>query len=131
MYFAVRQARRRAYLIRQRRNQRILPNIKSLNNKAALNPIYSAGPHIGKMIKMPVAKIDSDRMQIGIENTKAKQDCYTLSLDEIFNLVWFFFKNGQLNHWSFEAWSRAKKNSIQYYERILQQITRPLDNPAI
>lgn len=53
--------------------QRILSSIKNLKHKAILGTIYSAGLRIGELINLPIAAIDSDRMQIRIQRAKGKK----------------------------------------------------------
>ena len=51
-----------------------LENIENLKHKALLFTAYSAGLRVSEVVKIKIADIDSDRMQIRIEAAKGKKD---------------------------------------------------------
>jgi site-specific recombinase XerD len=57
---------------------RIFKNVENLKHRAILMVIYSAGLRISECINLKIKDIDSNRMQIRIEQAKGKKDRYTL-----------------------------------------------------
>jgi len=83
--------RRKVYLIERPRDEKFLPEVLSqeevtallnaidnLKHKAVLMTIYSGGLRISELINLKIKDIDSNRMQIRIEQGKGKKDRYTL-----------------------------------------------------
>jgi len=62
--------------------QQILSSIKNIKHKAILSTIYSAGLRISELVNLPIKAIDSDRMQIYIENSKGNKDRYTITVQK-------------------------------------------------
>ena len=56
----------------------VLKLTENIKHKAVLMTIYSAGLRISEVINLKFKDIDSDRMQIRIEQGKVKVDRYTL-----------------------------------------------------
>jgi len=90
-YERVMGGRRKVYLIERPREEKFLPEVLSqeevtallnatenLKHKAILMTIYSAGLRIGEAINLKIKDIDSNRMQIRVEQAKGKKDRYTL-----------------------------------------------------
>jgi len=82
---------RKIYLIDRPREEMYLPEVLSeeevkaildatenLKHKAILMTIYSAGLRISEVINLKIKDIDSQRMQIRVEQGKGKKDRYTL-----------------------------------------------------
>jgi len=82
---------RKIYLIDRPREEMYLPEVLSeeevkaildatenLKHKAILMTIYSAGLRISEAINLKIKDIDSQRMQIRVEQGKGKKDRYTL-----------------------------------------------------
>jgi integrase/recombinase XerD len=90
-YEKVKRGPRKIFYIDRPREEKILPEVLSeeevasilqatdnLKHKAIMMTIYSAGLRISELINLKVKDIDSDRMQIRIEQSKGKKDRYTL-----------------------------------------------------
>ncbi len=56
----------------------ILKATTNLKHRAILTTIYSSGLRIGEVINLKIKDIDSNRMQIRVEQAKGKKDRYTL-----------------------------------------------------
>ncbi|MDO9153892.1 MAG: tyrosine-type recombinase/integrase, partial [Paludibacter sp.] len=78
--------KRKIYLIERPRKENILPEVLSekevaailktitnLKHKALIMTIYSGGLRISELINLRVKDIDSDRMQIRIQQSKGKK----------------------------------------------------------
>lgn len=83
--------KRKVYNISRPREEQYLPEVlnneeitailnatENLKHKAILMTIYSAGLRIGEAINLKIKDIDSQRMQIRVEQGKGKKDRYTL-----------------------------------------------------
>jgi site-specific recombinase XerD len=90
-YEKVKRGARRVYFIDRPREEKILPEVLSeeevaailhatdnQKHRAILMTIYSAGLRISELVNLKVKDIDSNRMQIRIEQGKGKKDRYTL-----------------------------------------------------
>jgi len=82
---------RKVYLVDRPRSEKTLPVVLSedeisaiicatsnLKHKTILMTIYSAGLRISEAINLRIKDIDSDRMQILVEQSKGKKDRYTV-----------------------------------------------------
>lgn len=58
--------------------KKIIEAIINLKHKAIIQTIYSAGLRISEAINLKIKDIDSNRMQIRVEQSKGKKDRYTL-----------------------------------------------------
>lgn len=90
-YERVMGGQRKVYTIDRPRKEKMLPEVLSeeeivkilnatenLKHKAILMTIYSAGLRISELINLRLKDIDSNRMQIRVEQGKGKKDRYTL-----------------------------------------------------
>jgi integrase len=58
--------------------KRVIENVKSYKSQTVLMTIYSAGLRLNEALSLKVKDIDSDRMQIRVEQGKGRKDRYTL-----------------------------------------------------
>lgn len=63
-------------ILSERDLQRMFSAVKNLKHKAILFTAYSAGLRVSEVVKLKLRDIDSDRMQIFVENAKGKKDRY-------------------------------------------------------
>ena len=90
-YEKVLRGQRKIYLIDRPREAKYLPEVLSQNeiklilkntdnlkHKAIIMTIYSAGLRVSEAINLKLKDIDSQRMQIRVEQAKGKKDRYTL-----------------------------------------------------
>jgi site-specific recombinase XerD len=80
--------------------------------------IYSAGLRISEAINLKIKDIDSERMQIRIEQAKGKRDRYTLLAEKTLELLRQYFKVYRPQTWLFEG----LKLGEQYSTRSIQNI---------
>jgi len=108
--------RRRVYLIERPREEKFLPEVLSqeevtallnaidnLKHKAVLMTIYSGGLRISELINLKIKDIDSNRMQIRIEQGKGKKDRYTLLGQKTLEVLRSYVKQYQPREWLFEG----------------------------
>lgn len=86
------------------------------NNKhrAILMTIYSAGLRISELINLKIKDIDSDRMQIRIEQGKGKKDRYTLLSPRTLEILRQYFKENRPHMYLFEGQGSTKENPVHY-----------------
>ena len=123
---------RRVYLIDRPRTEKTLPVVlneqevadilnatKNLKHKAILMTIYSAGLRISEAINLKVKDIDSQRMQIRVEQAKGKKDRYTLLSPKTLEILRKYFIEYKPKGWLFEG-----VNGLQYSDRSIQAILK-------
>ena len=93
------------------------PNIK---HRAMLILAYSSGLRVSELLKLKIKDIDSERMQIRVEQAKGKKDRYTLLSEKALIIFRDYFKQYKPKEWLFEgigggAYSaRSIQEVIQY-----------------
>lgn len=131
-YEKVMRGQRKVYLIDRPREETYLPEVLSeqeisdilnatenLKHKAILMTIYSAGLRISEAINLKVKDIDSQRMQIRVEQAKGKKDRYTLLGTKTLEILRKYFLEYKPKIWLFEG---AKGE--QYAPRTIQEILK-------
>jgi integrase/recombinase XerD len=96
----------------------ILALTTNLKHKAILMLIYSAGLRISEAINLKIKDIDSQRMQIRVEQSKGKKDRYTLLSVKALTILRDYFKAYRPKEWLFEGMEAGN----QYSTRSIQQI---------
>ena len=81
----------------------ILRSVTNLKHKAILMVIYSAGLRISECINLKIKDIDSNRMQIRVEQSKGKKDRYTLLSTKTLLILRDYFKTYRPKEFLFEG----------------------------
>ena len=97
----------------------ILKVTTNLKHKAILMTIYSAGLRISEAIKLKIKDIDSDRMQIRVEQSKGKKDRYTILSAKLLLVLREYFKEYIPKDYLFEG-----QKGEQYSDRSIQLILK-------
>ncbi len=124
--------KRKIYLIERPRKEHYLPEVLSeeevtailkaitnLKHKALIMTIYSGGLRISELINLKIKDIDSDRMQIRIQQSKGKKDRYTLLSKKTLITLRRYFVEYKPKEWLFEG-----KSGEQYSDRSIQNILK-------
>ena len=122
--------KRKIYLIERPRKEKYLPEVlseeevaailKSITNikhKALIMTIYSGGLRITELINLRIKDIDSNRMQIRIEQSKGKKDRYTLLSKKTLITLRQYFSEYKPKVWLFEG-----EGGGQYTDSSIYQI---------
>jgi integrase/recombinase XerD len=122
---------RKFYFIDRPKKEKALPSVLSteevkailnatenIKHKAILMTIYSSGLRISEAISLKIKDIDSERMQIRIEQAKGKRDRYTLLSEKNLHILRAYFKEYRPQIWLFEG----LKLGEQYSTRSIQNI---------
>jgi integrase/recombinase XerD len=97
----------------------ILRSVSNLKHKAILMVIYSAGLRISECINLKIKDIDSNRMQIRVEQSKGKKDRYTLLSTKTLLILRDYFKEYRPKEFLFEG-----QDGGCYSSRSIQNIFR-------
>lgn len=129
--------RRKLYFVERPRKEKALPvvcseeeilqllkSVENIKHRAILSTIYSSGLRISELINLKIKDIDSERMQIRVEQAKGKKDRYTILSKKLLLLLRSYFKVDKPNHWLFEGAGSTKENPVQYSVRSIQSILK-------
>jgi len=81
----------------------IIKSITNIKHKAIIMTIYSAGLRISECINLKIKDIDSNRMQIRVEQSKGKKDRYTLLSAKTLEILRAYFKEYKPEEYLFEG----------------------------
>ena len=95
----------------------IIKSISNLKHKAIIMTIYSAGLRISECINLKIKDIDSNRMQIRVEQSKGKKDRYTVLSEKTLAILRQYFKEYKPKAYLFEG-----QNGEYYSSRSIQNI---------
>jgi integrase/recombinase XerD len=99
---------------------RILKGTENLKHKAILMTIYSAGLRISEAINLKIKDIDSDRMQIRVEQGKGKVDRYTLLSEKTLLILRQYFKEYRPTVFLFEGTTKGEQYSTRSIQNVFQ-----------
>ena len=124
--------KRKIYLIERPRKENFLPEVLSeeevaailktitnIKHKALIMTIYSGGLRISELINLKVKDIDSDRMQIRVQQSKGKKDRYTLLSQKTLLILRQYFKEYKPKEWLFEG-----EGDGEYSQKAIQNILK-------
>jgi site-specific recombinase XerD len=124
---------RKFYFIDRPKKEQTLPSVLSsqevtqllrantnLKHKAILMTIYSAGLRISEAINLKISDIDSERMQIRVEQGKGKKDRYTLLSAKTLLILREYFKAYRPQYWLFEGLKHGEQYSTRSIQAIFQ-----------
>jgi len=130
---------RKVYIIDRPREEKFLPEVLSeleitailnatenLKHKAILMTIYSAGLRISEAINLKIKDIDSQRMQIRVEQGKGKKDRYTLLSNKTLEILRIYFKQFKPKEWIFEG-AKGEQYSTSSIKAILKASVKKTD----
>ena len=103
---------------------RIIKATTSLKHKALLMTIYSAGLRISELINLKVADLDTDRMQIRIQQSKGKKDRYTLLSARLLTVLRAYISQYTPTHWLFNGQESTFDSPTPYSTRSAQCILK-------
>lgn len=96
---------------------RVIKQIGNIKHKAIVMLIYSAGLRLSEVINMKIKDIDSQRMQIYVQQAKGRKDRYTLLSKKLLPVLREYYNEYKPVTWLFEG---AKGG--QYSESSVQSI---------
>ena len=99
--------------------ERLLNSFDNLKHKALFTLLYSAGLRIGELLNLKIKDIDSDRMQIRIENGKGQKDRYSILSKKVLQILREYVREYQPNEYLFEG-----QGGGQYSSSSIQALMR-------
>jgi site-specific recombinase XerD len=128
---------RKFYFIERPKKERVLPTVcseeeisailkatENLKHKAILMTIYSSGLRVGELTRLKIKDIDSDRMQIRVEQSKGKKDRYTLLSEKALHILRSYIKEYKPVFWLFEGQGSTAGKPVPYSARSVQNILK-------
>jgi integrase/recombinase XerD len=104
--------------------------IKNLKHKTLLLLAYSAGMRVSEVVKLKIADINSDRMQININHAKGKKDrVVTLSKSILPYLREYYLKYKPAD-WLFEGTDHKEHYSARSAQLVFKEAYKKLGLPA-
>ncbi|WP_228780176.1 tyrosine-type recombinase/integrase [Aquiflexum lacus] len=101
---------------------KILRVTKNIKHKAILMTIYSAGLRIGELVNLKIKDIDSNRMQIRVEQAKGKKDRYTVLSQRTLEILMRYIKQDRPFEYLFEGQGSTKEIPVRYSTTSISSI---------
>lgn len=98
----------------------LLRNTKNLKHRAILGIIYSAGLRISELINLELNKIDIDRRQIIIKNSKGRRDRHVILADSFIPLMLNYFSSYKPTRYFAEGLIKGEKYSAESVRGFLK-----------
>ncbi len=95
-----------------------LLSIQNIKHKVLLMTAYSAGLRVSEAVSIKVANIDSDRMQIFIEDAKGKKDRVVPLSKVALELLREYYKEYKPKEWLFEGQVKSLPYSIRTAQAV-------------
>lgn len=99
--------------------ERFLNSFSNIKHKAIFTLCYSAGLRLGEILNIKISDIDSDRMQIRVEQAKGKKDRYGLLSPKVLDLLREYVREYKPKAYLFEG-----QTGSQYSSSSVQQLMR-------
>jgi site-specific recombinase XerD len=99
--------------------ERFLNTFSNLKHKAIFTLCYSAGLRLGEILNIKISDIDSDRMQIRIQQAKGKKDRYSILSPKVLELLRSYVTEYKPKEYLFEG-----QNGGKYSSASVQQLMR-------
>jgi site-specific recombinase XerD len=107
-----------------------LLSIENLKHKALLFTAYSAGLRVSEAVSLKVTDIDSDRMQIRVENAKGKKDRMVTLAKATLQILRDYFIEYKPNKYLFEGQHQHEHLATRTAQKIFQQTYKSLQLPS-
>jgi site-specific recombinase XerD len=121
---------RKIYLVERPRREKTLPEVlnekeilstikqvKNIKHKAIILLLYSSGLRLSELLNLKIKDIDSNRMQVFVQQSKGRKDRYTLLSKKVLPVLRQYLIEYKPKEWLFEG-AKGK----QYSESSVQTI---------
>ncbi len=99
--------------------ERLLKSFSNIKHKAIFTLCYSSGMRLGEILKIKISDIDSDRMQIRIQQGKGSKDRFSILAPKVLHLLRDYVKEYRPKEYLFEG-----KNGGAYSSSSIQSLMR-------
>ena len=104
--------------------------VENIKHKAILLLAYSAGLRVSEVVSLKVADINSDRMQININNAKGKKDRVVTLSQSILPILRQYYAAYKPKTWLFEGQDINEHYSSRSAQQIFRDAYKKLQLPA-
>ncbi len=113
--------------------KRIFNAVTNLKHRTVLMTCYSAGLRVGESVHLKLTDIDSDRMQIRVEQGKGKKDRYTLLANTLRDQLRGYWRVYRPRRWLFEGRAPGVALSIRSVQQVFIRAKkkRGLSSPSV
>jgi site-specific recombinase XerD len=106
-----------------------LLDIENIKHRALLFTAYSAGLRVSEVVSLKVTDIDSDRMQIRVENAKGKKDRMATLAKATLQILRDYFVEYKPTNYLFEGQNKNEHLAIRTAQIIFQNAYKNLQLP--
>lgn len=123
---------RKIYLVERPRREKTLPEVLSekeiitvmqqisnIKHKAIVMLTYSAGLRLSEIVNVRIKDINSERMQVFVQQAKGRKDRYTLLSKKLLPVLREYFKEYKPKEWLFEG-AKGGKYSVSSVQTIVK-----------
>ncbi len=104
--------------------------IENLKHKTLLLLAYSAGMRVSEVVKLKIADINSDRMQININHAKGKKDRVVTLSKSILPYLREYYMKYRPTDWLFEGFNNKEHYSARSAQLVFKEAYKKLGLPA-
>ena len=101
--------------------KQLLSSTENIKHKSILMTIYSAGLRLSEATHLKISNIDSQRMQIRIEQGKGKKDRYTLLSSVLLEELRKYWRHYRPESWLFPCRDKDQPISESTVQRVFHQ----------
>jgi site-specific recombinase XerD len=101
--------------------KRIIEAVTNLKHRTALMTCYSAGLRVSEVVHLKVADIDSERMQIRVEQGKGKKDRYTLLANSLLDQLRLYWRVYRPQEWLFAGMRPGTPYSVRSVQQVFMR----------
>lgn len=99
--------------------ERLLKSFTNLKHKAIFTLMYSAGLRLSELLNLKIKDIDSDRLQVRIDQGKGQKDRYSILSKKVLDMLRVYVKEYQPKDYLFEG-----QNGGKYSAASIQTLMR-------
>jgi integrase/recombinase XerD len=107
-----------------------LLSVENLKHKTILLLAYSAGLRVSEVVSLQLADINSDRMQININDAKGKKDRVVTLSETILHLLRYYYQEYTPKKWLFEGQNPGEHYSARSAQMIFKEAYKKLNLPS-
>jgi site-specific recombinase XerD len=98
----------------------VIQQINNIKHKAIVMLTYSAGLRLSEIVNIRIKDIDSERMQVFVQQSKGRKDRYTLLSKKLLPVLREYFKEYKPKEWLFEG-AKGGKYSVSSVQTIVKE----------
>jgi len=131
MFQRVKKEKRLPVVLSGQEIKSLLEAVKNLKHRMVLMICYSAGLRVGEAVRLKVSDIDSQRMQIRVEQGKGKKDRYTLLSTILLEQLRRYWKLYHPQEWLFAGRIPGKALTESSVQRTFIQAKKKQGSPSL